>query len=123
MQNDRMSAEEYRRMIDPKSSKYGNKRVAIDGISFDSQLEANRYCELKILLRSGEIDGFGLQPSFRMKNGHRYRADFIVSANGKTWMEDTKGYLTASGKLKIDQFRTEYPYLELRVIDKNGEII
>ena len=31
--------------------KYGNKKIKVDGIEFDSQLEANRYYQLKILSR------------------------------------------------------------------------
>ena len=35
--------------------KYRSKRTVIDGITFDSKKEANRYCELKLLEKSGEI--------------------------------------------------------------------
>ena len=36
-------------------TKYKNKKVSVDGIEFDSKLEANRYCELKLLQRANEI--------------------------------------------------------------------
>lgn len=37
----------------PKSSKYRARKVTIDGITFDSQKEANKYCELKLLKKTG----------------------------------------------------------------------
>ena len=36
----------------PKTSKYHNKKTVVDNIKFDSKLEANRYCELKLLRKS-----------------------------------------------------------------------
>ena len=42
-------------------SKYGNKKTVVDGIAFDSQKEANRYCELKLLWRGHEIDNLKRQ--------------------------------------------------------------
>ena len=41
--------------------KYRSKRTVIDGITFDSKKEANRYCELKLLEKSGEIKNLDLQ--------------------------------------------------------------
>jgi len=38
-----------------KRPKYGNRRVTVDGITFDSQAEHRRWCELKLLERAGEI--------------------------------------------------------------------
>ena len=32
-------------------NKYHAKKTTVDGIEFDSKLEANRYCELKLLER------------------------------------------------------------------------
>ena len=36
--------------------KYGNRKVEIDGVTFDSIAEARRYQELKLLETAGEID-------------------------------------------------------------------
>ena len=70
-------------------NKYFNKKTVVDGIQFDSKLEANRYCELKLLEKSGEIKDLKLQPKFLLqesfkKNGKTYRkveyiADFTYS--------------------------------------------
>jgi len=35
--------------------KYGNKKTVVDGITFDSMREANRYRELKLLERAGKV--------------------------------------------------------------------
>ena len=97
--------------------KYGNKKVIVDGITFDSQKEAHRYFELKLLQRAGQIQNLELQKEFelipaqyeyyarygkkgqRLKDGARcveqscvYKADFAYTENGKTVVEDVKGY-------------------------------
>lgn len=96
--------------------KYGSKKVTIDGIVFDSKKEANRYCELKLLERAGRIKNLELQKPFeliptqrepetmtktgKVKQGKvieqsvKYIADFVYTENGKTVVEDTKGYKT-----------------------------
>ena len=43
-------------------SKYRNKKTELDGIAFDSKREAERYAELKLLERAGEISYLQLQP-------------------------------------------------------------
>lgn len=60
-----ISAAEYRAMTEkPKRSKYGNKRVLLDGITFDSKAEANYYAALKLRERAGEVSGIELQRAF-----------------------------------------------------------
>ena len=46
--------------------KYGNKKVIIDGITFDSRKEARRFRELQLLERAGEIHGLELQRVFEL---------------------------------------------------------
>ena len=68
-------------------NKYKNTKIVVDNIKFDSNLEATRYKELKLLLRAGEISNLELQPRFLLqdsfkKNGKTYRkieyiADFM----------------------------------------------
>ena len=48
-----------------KRNKYGAKRKVVDDITFHSQKEANRYSELKLLERAGEISHLELQPKFK----------------------------------------------------------
>ncbi len=87
-------------------NKYRNKRVVVDGISFDSKKEAARYKELRMLERAGIISGLQLQVPFELipkQNGERactYKADFVYEQNGKKVVEDTKGMKTDVYKIK-----------------------
>ena len=90
-------------------SKYGNRKCTLDGISFDSVKEMNRYCDLKYMLLAGEIKDlevhkpFELQEAFRDKNGKwirpiTYEADFVYTdvKTGEQVIEDVKSKATAS---------------------------
>ena len=44
--------------------KYGSKKTILDGISFDSKKEANRWAELKILEKAGKIEDLRRQVKF-----------------------------------------------------------
>lgn len=107
-------------------NKYRNKKVIVDEKEFDSKREGNRYKELKLLERAGEIKNLELQPRFLLqdsfkKNGRTFRkieyvADFKYIENGKTIVEDVKGIQTDVFKLKHKIFEKVYPDLELRII-------
>lgn len=88
-----------------RKSKYGNKRVQIDGIWLDSILEGKRYGQLKLLKAAGEVTDFEMQVTYRIDvNGIHicdYRADFVVwYPGGRIDVEDTKGVETPEFKLK-----------------------
>ena len=84
-------------------SKYGNKKTVIDGITFDSKWESQRYLYLKSLERAGRVQNLKLQPRFIITvNGQKictYVADFQYDkedAQGE-WehiVEDAKGVET-----------------------------
>jgi hypothetical protein len=62
-----------------KKSKYGNKKVVIDGIKFDSKKEANRYLELRLMEDTDYIKDLELQKKFELIpkyeiNGRKVRA-------------------------------------------------
>lgn len=107
-------------------NKYRNKKVQVDMYVFDSIRESQRYKELKLLERAGEISNLELQPHFLLqesfkKNGKTYRkieyiADFKYTENEKTIVEDVKGMQTDVFKLKHKIFEKVYPDLELRII-------
>lgn len=88
-------------------AKYGNKKVQIGDITFDSQKEANRYAELKMLERCGAIKQLELQKKFVLipaqyidgkcvEKSVSYYADFCYfdDERGMTVIEDTKGVKT-----------------------------
>jgi hypothetical protein len=86
--------------IKPKESKYRNKATEVNGIRFDSKREANRYKELLLLLKAGEIRDLELQKEYELNQGGthslKYIADFVyVTKEGKTIVEDSKGAKTA----------------------------
>ncbi len=76
-------------------TKYRSIRTTVDGISFASRREANRYAELRIELLAGEIEDLVLQKPFSLDvNGMHicdYVADFVYQRNGKPIVEDAKG--------------------------------
>lgn len=107
--------------------KYGNTKIMVDGIQFDSKREAARYRELKLLERAGVISSLQRQTKFQLipdqhapsnaiytkgpRKGQRkpgkllehecsYIADFCYIRNGETVVEDAKGYRTAVYRIK-----------------------
>lgn len=76
----------------------------VDGITFDSRREANRYAELKLEMLAGEISHLQLQKHFSLDvNGIHicdYVADFVYQRNGKQTVEDAKGKATEEYKIK-----------------------
>ena len=110
-------------------NKYGNKKVVIAGVAFDSKREAKRYQDLKLLEMCGAIKDLKRQVTFELipvqreksarvytkgrKKGQpiegkviekavNYIADFtyIDSATGKLVVEDSKGMRTRDYILK-----------------------
>jgi hypothetical protein len=83
-----------------KRSKYGNRKHEVDGITFDSEKEAHRYGELKLMLKAGIIGLLELQVPFELNTGGthslKYIADFvyIIAATGEKVVEDAKGHRT-----------------------------
>lgn len=108
--------------IKAQTNKLGNKSITIDGITFQSRREGNRYCELKLLQRAGKISNLELQKRYELipaqyetvETGEYYKvgskkgqpktkkvcveqavdyvADFVYEENGKTIVEDSKGF-------------------------------
>lgn len=87
------------------ANKYGNKKWELDGKTFDSQLEARRYQELRYLLRAGIITDLQLQVPFELiptqrvggkvvERPAKYIADFVYMENGQRVVEDVKSPAT-----------------------------
>jgi hypothetical protein len=76
-------------------TKYRNKKVDMDGRTFDSKREAARYAELRLLERVGDVTELECQPRFPLiVNGAliaTYVADFRYRArDGAVVVEDVK---------------------------------
>lgn len=102
-------------------NKYHNKRVNLDGMTFDSMKEAQRWTELKLLERAGEISFLERQPSYvlipkQVRDGKVierqtvYKGDFSYTDNktGETVVEDVKGVRTKEYVLKRKLMLWEY---------------
>lgn len=103
-------------------SKYHSRKAVVNGITFDSRKEARRYGELLLLERAGAIKDLKRQVEFVLLPAQRepdtigkrggvikgktielavkYVADFVYTENGKTVVEDTKGFRTKDYILK-----------------------
>lgn len=98
-------------------NKYFSKKATVDGIEFDSQKEAKRYSELRLLERAGKIRNLQIQVPYvlippqyeevveytpkrnkekvtkKLVEGRlKYIADFVYEQNGEVIVEDVKGY-------------------------------
>lgn len=118
--------------------KFGNRITAgHDGRQmFDSVGEMNRWYELQLLERAGEISDlrrqvkFELQPSFRNRVGKCVRAitwtaDFAYREGGVEVVEDFKSPATASEKafrIKVKMFQFQHPDVLVRVSMRGGRV-
>lgn len=74
-----------------KKSKYGNRKVVRDGIKFDSEREAARFGELKVLRAMGKIRDLRLQAKHWLRE-----------------VEDAKGVKTKDYLLKKKLMQDKY---------------
>lgn len=109
-----------------KQNKYFNKKITVNGETFDSEKEYKRFRELSLLEKAGAITDLQRQVEFvliptqyetferygkrgqRLKDGKRciekectYYADFVYYENGKKVVEDTKCKATKTETYKI----------------------
>lgn len=99
-------------------SKYHAKKTVVDGVTFDSKREANRYLVLKGMEEDGTIEDlrrqvrYELVPTFDVDGRHYrpvyYVADFVYVEDGKEIVEDVKGMRTDVYKLKSKLFAYQY---------------
>lgn len=110
-----------------RRSKYNNKKTVVDGITFDSAKEAERYSELKVLEKAGVITELRLQvpyelrPAFRNRDGKyrrakRYIADFVYERDGEEVIEDVKSPITRKNPVYRDK-KLEMEYKGLYIIE------
>jgi hypothetical protein len=108
-------------------SKYKSKKIIVDDIEFDSQLEAKYFILLKEKVKNGEIKSFSIQPTYELqpsfiKNGIKYRpinyiSDFLILNNDDTiYLIDIKGFVTVDSKMKKKMFDYKYPDIELKLL-------
>jgi hypothetical protein len=110
-----------------KPNKLNNKKIQIDGFTFDSMLEADYYNYLKLLKKLGDVLHFHLQPKYILQKGFykdgryirpiTYKADFLVFyADKHIEVVDAKGFETQQFKIKRKMFEDKYSDLHLKII-------
>lgn len=93
-------------------NKYHNNKVYAEGKKFDSQAEWRRYNELLMLQCVGDISKLRCQVKFHLlpeitdsegrvlETAINYYADFVYEQDGKTVVEDVKGFRTPEYRIK-----------------------
>lgn len=102
-------------------SKYGAKKITIDGITFDSKAEGAYYQHLLKLKKTGVVEDFEMQKVFtlldrfahpqtgRIVRAVTYRADFeVYYADGRVEVVDIKGFMTPEFRIKAKMFMFRY---------------
>jgi len=108
------------------NNKYGARKIKRDGYKFDSLAEADRYLELKIMEKAGQIQGLVVHPRYelcprlelnnKVLAAIKYTADFEYIEDGKWIVEDVKGIMTRDASLRINLFQRLYPEVEFRIL-------
>lgn len=101
-----------------RASKFHAKKTTVDGITFDSRKEADRYLTLNAMEKEGLIRNlrrqvrYELVPAFDVDGRHYrpvfYVADFVYVEDGKEVVEDVKGMRTDVYKIKNKLFARRY---------------
>jgi hypothetical protein len=97
----------------------------LDGVTFASKAEMNRFAELRMLERAGLIEGLELQPRFVLQpktdalRELAYIADFRYRSRetNRVVVEDVKGMRTEVYKLKRKLFLAKYPDIDFREVE------
>ncbi|SRR5258706_11839439 len=105
--SEEITHEEYIQLIKKSSrNKYNARKTVVDGITFASKREAERYSELRLREYVGEIRELRLQVKFPIKvEGEKicdYVADFCYyeTRTNLPVIEDCKGFRTPAYRIK-----------------------
>lgn len=104
-------------------NKFNARKVKVDGMTFDSKREYARWRDLQLLQRAGKISQLLRQVRFQLCEtpydedgkalfrGVFYVADFVYVEDGKTVVEDCKGFRTDAYQIKKKWFYDRYHIL------------
>ena len=119
-------------------SKYGNKKVVVDGITFDSKSEAAYYKKMLRDQEAGLVKEFNMQKTYTLldkfehpKTGKavraiKYIADFeVIYPDGRVEVVDIKGFKTPIYRLKekLFMFRYNIPIICLKYYARKNEFV
>lgn len=105
----------------PKQSRYGVKRIQVDGIWYDSQLERDYHQVLLFMQRAGEISDleYHQETVYLTESRIGYKPDFTYTEKGRKVWVDTKGVETEIFRLKMRLWRCYGPG-PLRIVKRSG---
>ena len=112
------------------TGKYNNRKIVVDGITFDSKDEALYYELLKEKKANGLILNYELQPQYELQPSFKrdgktvraitYTADFLIYHNdGTEEVVDIKGMETQQGIMRRKMFWHKYPELKLTWLSRS----
>ncbi len=105
--------------VESRPQTFGTKPVSFEGYQFDSQLEAKRYGELKLLQKAGAISKLEIHRRWGLHVNNikigEYEADFTYLEGNQVVIEDTKGVSTPLYRWKKKHVLAEYN-IEIREI-------
>lgn len=131
----RLTAKEFREQMiaSTRTPKYRNRKIKVDGETFDSTKEYKRWLELRQLEMAGEITGLERQPKFwleidgrpilirseRYRRGRRasYKADFAYFKDGQRIIEDVKTAVTRTEAYALRKGIVEAMYPGTRIVE------
>ncbi len=113
-------------------SKYGNKKVTVDGITFDSKDESIYYLLLKSQKEADLIKDFEIQPKYELipkfeyqgkkRQAITYTPDFnVIHHDNSITAIDVKsmGTATQQGEIRRKLFEYRYPKINLVWVCRN----
>lgn len=100
-----MAHKVYRSWKGPKQNKYGSSKVEVDGIVFDSQREASRYRQLKLLEGEGMIRDLRRQVKYILIPTQYSKTEFNKDKSPKVIEKECSYY---ADFVYFDEFGTEH---------------
>ncbi len=110
-----------------RARKFGNRKVVVDGATFDSKAEFARWFELTLLQKAGHITDlqrqvvYVLAPAVKFARAKRAQpalrliVDFAYREAGQLVLEDVKGVITTAFTIKRHLLKALHG-LEVRLI-------
>ena len=83
-----------------RKNKYGAKKTTVDGITFDSKWEAQRWGELKAMERGGYVKDLERQVKYEIIVNDQKICRYVADFRYKKVDDDAKGFETPDFKLK-----------------------
>ena len=93
-------------------SKYGAQKTVVNGIAFDSKLEAERFEQLLWLEKAGEIEGLKLQEEFQIFRGYTVSPDDDLDDDGVTYTTIPPQYERKPKKHRSSFYLADFTYFD-----------